>query len=96
MPCCVPININRESFTGPYQIPSCCGCLYRVGDAEGLDVPGGVGRPEAEQRPAGELVVLEVGGGLDAGTAVVDSYGFYRIGSSGVGKGISAGKRECD
>ena len=40
-------------------------------------------------------MVLEVGGGFDTGTAVVDFDLFYRIGPSGVGEGIPAGKNEC-
>ena len=69
------------------------GCLC-FGKAEGLDVAGGVGRPETEQSPAGEFVVLEVGGGVYTGTAFVDFDRVYRVGPSGIGKGISAGQPE--
>ena len=95
MPCCVPIDVDRESSTCPYKVPIWVGCyLPCVGEAEGLDVARGVGCPEAEQRPAGELMVLEVGGGLDAGTTIVDLDHVYRVGPSGVGKGIPAGQPE--
>ena len=96
MPCCVPVDIDRVPGALPDDVPLvACDLFARVGEAEGLDVAGGVGRPEAEQRPAGELVVLEVGGGLDTGTAVVDLDLFYRVGPSGIGEGIPAGKHEC-
>ena len=68
-----------------------CPC---IGEAEGLDVAGGVGRPEAEQRPARELMVLEVGGGVYTGAASVDLDRIYRVCPSGVGKGIPAGQPE--
>ena len=96
MPGCVSVDINREPATLPDDIPLvACDLFGRVGETEGLDVARGVSRPEAEQRPAGELVILKVGGGLDAGTAVVDFYLFYRVVPSGVGEGIPAGKHEC-
>ena len=96
MPCCIPVDINWVPASLPDYVPLvACDLFVRVGEAEGLDVAGGVGRPEAEQCPAGELVVLEVGGGFDAGTAVVDFDLFYCVGSSGVGEGIPAGKYEC-
>ena len=41
-----------------------------VGEADGLDVVGGVGGPESDLGSAGEFV-FEVGGGLDAGGLVV-------------------------
>ena len=42
-----------------------------VGESDRLDTAGGVGRPEPDQGSVGEFVVFEVGGGLDAGGAVI-------------------------
>ena len=80
VPCRVPVYIDREPAALPDDIPLVAFYLfYRVREAQGLDVAGGVGRPEAEQRLAGELVVFEVGGCFDSGTAIVDFALIYRV-----------------
>ena len=54
MPCCVPVDIDRVLVALPDDVPLvACDLFGRVGEAEGLDVAGGVGGPEAEQCPAG-------------------------------------------
>ena len=72
MPCRVSVDVDRVEAAGPDQVPLVgFWHLASVGKTDGLDAAGGVGRPEPDQGSAGELVVFKVGGGLDAGGAVV-------------------------
>ena len=97
MPCRVPVDVDRPAAAGPDQVPPVASLhLASVGEADGLNAAGAVGRPEPDQGSAGEFVVFEVGGGLDAGGAVIGFDGADGVGPPSVGEGVAAGEHKLD